>query len=290
MRRNPKGKTDCTALAIKLKRQLNDIIDVAYGEIRPDDIPKFKRFRIYCTDAEMRSRLGDCYNNKANMSSEIRIFATGTEGYKEIIITCIHELSHHIDFIIRGDSNHDHNFYEIHKKLLYAAFDMGILTVNDVRFSESRARNRDKLARMMSDYVPHPVAYKQDKAQIYAYNCFAIKDTLKSRGYAWNGLDKAWTIEIPSDTTEEEKAFLAALGVSEEDIKVISGGAVAVRLRKNVKLYNVPFEKNAVVKSLGYSWDKKEKVWAKKIPGNDISDDERNQLRENIPMIGILVT
>lgn len=281
-----------TDLAIKIKRMLNDIIDVVYAqELNPATLGKLKRFTIYATEAEYLTKLGDCWYNKDG-SASIRLLGLGRDRYQESLIVAIHEISHHIERTLFGTSGHSAQFYDIHKKLLFASFDMGILAVTDVTDnSESRARNQDKLARMMKDYVPHPIAYKTDVTNIFIYNSYAIKDQLKARGYRWNGLDQAWTKEVQNIALQEEYAFLQSLAVPPENVREVQGGAVVTRLRKSAKLFEVPYDQREVVKKLGYRWvdASKKKYWKKNIDGDDLPAEERAELVAKIPHIRIVI-
>lgn len=279
-----------TGLAVQIKKLLNDIIDVAFQDsVSPKMLWRFKRFTIFATEAQLGSKLGDCWYNKDG-SASIRLLKLGRQRYQDNLILAIHEVSHHIDRCLRGTSGHGPEFYQIHKTLLYAAFDMGIMTVDDVVHSESTARNRDKLAKMMDDYVPNPISYKPDIVHIFVYHSFEIKENLKARGYAWNKLDEAWTREIHKPDLESEKEFLFSLGLHESDVKYVEGGAVVTRLRKSAKLFGVPRQFNGIVKKLGYRWFEggKRKYWVKKLDGDSLAEEERQEL-EKIPGILIVI-
>lgn len=278
-------------LAIKIKKMLNDIIDAAFQEsVSAGVLAKFKRFTIFASETELDSKLGDCWYNKDG-SASIRLLGLSRDRYQDSIILAIHEISHHVDRSLNGSSSgHGPEFYRIHKILLYASFDMGILTIDDVLHSELNARNKNKLAKMMTDYVPRPIDYKSDIAHVFVYNAYAIKDELKARGYSWNGLEFAWTIEVSQDNLDAEKNYLLSLGLSESDIKCVEGAAVVTRLRKSAKLFNVPYESNDLVKKFGYRWTDagKKKYWKKKIDGDTLSAEEQKEL-EKIPGIRIVI-
>lgn len=278
---------DLSSLSVRLKWQMNDIIHVAYKDYSAAKIDEFKKFRVYCTTDERRSFLGDCTYGRDG-TSQIRIFALGSEGYKETLITLIHEAAHHIDHAMRGTSRHDSNFYAVHKRLLFAAFDMGILDKTDVINSSSHAQNRDKLARMMKDYEPHPVPYKKDRLQLSVYDSYAVKDELKARGFTWNPLDQAWTREVKAEEEDAERSFLGSIGVKDENIRVLKGNAVVTRLRKTARIYNAPFEANATIKQFGYRWVNtgRSKYWERMIDGSSIPRKEE----EALAGVGVKVT
>lgn len=289
------GSTDQaqTGLAVELKRQMNDLIDIAYKDESPPRIRQFKRFTIFCTTNALSSRHGDCLVNP-DKSSSLRILNLAGRNPNDILITTIHEVCHHIDFSLRGTTNHDKNFYAVMKQLLSAAIDMGILTMNDLvdadRIEESHSRSRGKIGRMMAGYVPQPVAYKKDVVSVSVYNCFSVRDHLKKRGFLWNGLDKSWTKEIVTSDLDAEKKYILSLGVLPQDIKEHSLKGVSIRQRKIVHLYNVPFESNSIVKEMGFQWSTsgKKKHWEKRISEEDLSAQERMKL-EQIPNVLIKI-
>lgn len=284
-------KLSHVGIAVQIKKMLNDILDVAYkDEVSPAMLAQFKRFTIMASEAELRRALGDCWHNKDG-SASIRILGLGRDRYQESLIVAIHEVSHHLQLVLYKATGHGELFYEIHKKLLFAAFDMGILKVEDVtEGSESRARNKNKLARMMSEYVPRPFDYKSDTITLFVYNAYAIKEKLKTHGYHWNGLDQAWTKELLEEDLEDELQYLQALSIPEADIKQVRGGAVVTRLRKSAKLFNVPYEQNKVVKQLGYRWvdAKKHKYWRKLIDGDKLPEDEAAEIKK-IPGVRVVI-
>ena len=284
-------KLSHVGIAVQIKKMLNDILDIAYkDEVPPGMLARFKRFTIMASEAELGRRLGDCRYNKDG-SASIRILGLGRDRYQESLIVAIHEISHHVEYSMYKTSGHSASFYGVHKKLLFTAFDMGILRVEDVtEDSESRARNKHKLAGMMHEYVPHPISYKTDTITLFVYNAYTIKDKLKNRGYHWNGLDQAWTKELLEEELEDELQYLQTLAVPEADVKQVRGGAVVTRLRKSAKLFNVPYEQNKVVKQLGYRWvdAKKHKYWRKLIDGDKLPEDEAAEIKK-IPGVRVVI-
>lgn len=285
------GKHDCSSLAVRLKSQMNDIIDVAYGRDGKTSeamLRQLKRFNIFCTEQEMSSRWGDCRWNTSDRSSQIRIVNMQSASYKDVLVTTVHEVAHHIDFSFNDHSGHQEPFYNAFSKLLFACFDMGILVIDDVQ--EHNSRCKQNTLKRLRDYIPNPVDYKKDIVQILVSNCFEVKNDLKARGYRWNPLDASWSKEINKNNTEEEMDYLLSLGLQGDDIKTVEGGAVVVRLKKFVRLYNVPYDDKETVKKYGYRWSgSKEKCWEKTINKSDIPADERAELKK-ISGIRIMIT
>lgn len=265
-----------SALAYRYKRQMNDIVFYAYKG--SPHMKEYQDFRIECYAKEMKSRLGDCRHSKTGQSL-IRIYFMESENWENVLVTLIHEVSHHIDFKIRGYSAHDKPYYEIHKKLLVTALDMGIVSFEGIqKFWNSNAQNARKLAGLMRDYTPHPIPYKVDLCTIFVYNAFSVKELLKEREYRWNGTDQSWFREMGTDEALEEKEFLLGIGVPEGDIAISEMKGVVNRRKAEVLLYGVSYEKRDEVKNLGYRWDKEKRIWHKRIDGEDISAEERKTI------------
>lgn len=277
-------KTQSTAneykkLSAGLKYQMNDIIDIAYKDM-PEKLSKMKRFSIYCTDKLLKTKLGDCRHN-TDGSCRIRIFGIKDESFRAILITTLHEVAHHIDYILRGRSGHDSEFYEVLKKLLFTALNMGIISRNDVINSETRSRSKDKLVTMLKSYVPKPVSYKEENVIISIYNAYSEKEKLKEKGYSWNPIDESWVKETKIPLLEEEKEFLKSIKIEEKNIKTVKSSAVITRLRKTAFVYGIPFEEKEKVKVLGFRWEKEKKCWIKKIE-RDILPEEEYSIIKNI--------
>ena len=276
--------SNISALSYKLKKTANDIIDCAY---RSENNSNYKRFEIITTNNEKKTFLGDCRYNPETKKSTIRIVNLNIVSWQSAIITLLHEVSHHIDYINRQFSDHSEAFYSIHKKLLFTAFDMGIISKYDVLndAQTGSAANRNKLARMMEDYIPHPVAYKQNIISLYIYNIYSQKDFLKGRGYSWNPLDKAWTKELDCSEEKTEREYLIqTLSIPDKDIISKSGGSIATRLTKTIFFYNVPYESRETMKQYGYKWSSEKKVWIKTIVESIDTSEQKNilSLSENI--------
>ncbi len=279
-------------LAIQLKQQMNDIIDVAYRNKSDAQRKQCKRFILLCIDKETSSFNGDC-RYMPDGSSQIRILRLKNATHRAILLTTMHEVSHHVAHSLYHEAGHGSDFYKAHLELLFAAFDMGILSKEDVLNSGSNSRSLNKVIikrNMLDAYVPHPVQYKKDVVQLFVYNAYTVKDILKARGYKWNSLDTAWVLENTEDIIHKECAYLAGIGVAAKNMKIVNSAQVISRLRKTVYLYNVPYENKDVVKSLGYRWNNtgKSKFWQKQIDGDDIPEQERTTLK-NIPGVRIVV-
>lgn len=266
----------------ELTQMLEDIIDIAYKD--SSSLENLKTFRIILDDRNLKTRLGDY--NKVN--GIIRIFHLQNEAWQDTIVTLLHEASHHIDNIFRGMTNHDKNFYEIHKCLIYTAFDMNIISKADVVVSTTTAQNKNKLAAMIKDYIPKNIDYKNGTKTIHVYNAFSVRKALTAQGYQWNDIDKSFEKNIDVNLISDEKKYLYTLGICDSQVLLTSGTAVITRLHKNVFIYNVKYPMHKVLIELNYVWNVKNQCWNKKILSDSLSQDELDVLN-NIQNIKIVV-
>ncbi len=282
-----------TELAMRLKQQMDDIIDVAYMKRTERQRKQCKNFTLLCIDQESSTINGDC-QHMSDGSSKIRILRLQRATYRAILLTTIHEVSHHIAYALFRAQGHNSKFYQVHLDLLFAAFDMGLLSKEEVMRSGSTSQVLNEIIikrKMLDSYIPNPVQYKQDVVQIFVYNAGNIGEILKSRGYSWNSVDAAWFTESITSLLNEEQEYLHGLGLSPENIKVIHSAQVVSRLRKTVCLYNVPTTYNAAMQALGYELkvSGRNMYWQKTIDENDLPKNEHAALK-NIAGIRIVIT
>lgn len=182
----------------RIKVYLDDIIDVAFKDESAENIKKYKDYNLSILNKESKTT-GGCYYFDG---CRIQVYNPSL-GTKHLAKCCLHELSHHIDYMKHGTSGHQKPFYEVYEKLIYASLDMGILKKED--FDDHWAADQNKVRKIVERYVPHPVPYKEKEVKVIKIkNSFAIKDVLKKRGYTWNSLEQVWEI----DYTKEEVDYL----------------------------------------------------------------------------------
>lgn len=261
-----------------MQQTISEIIAVAYADIPAKTIRKYQNIRVNLEDKELKSKLGD-YRHSADGSGTIRLFALRSEGNAELLITALHGASHHIDTISRGYSLHDVDFYLIHKRLLFAAMDMGLLEKDDIVHSSSRARNRDKLAKLVSEYVRRPINNidNSENTSILVYSAYSQRDMLKSKDYHWNPIELCWTKDCNPKDVQSENEFLQKAGIA--DFEIVQTGKPIVSHRKTANVYGVPYDKRDQLKAIGFMWNNSEKCWTKKIRGSFLPKEEASVLR-----------
>ena len=267
-------KNNYVTAAIKYKKQMDDIIDVAY--CNHPRLYQMKRFKVTCITREYATRLGDCCHQEDG-SSLIRLMNIEGRSWDNIMLTLIHEIGHHIDTALRGESNHDEQYFDVYVRLLFAAFDMGIITEERVLdFKKSESLYKEKLALYVLRYKQLIQDPLNDICQIIITGGFDIKDQLKESGYIWQPAAHYWMKEVPSFDKDTEVSYLNSIGL-EEDIYLFDKLYKPRQVGYKEGLLNIyikgAFSVKDQLKKRGYSWNGIGKHWETEIDQESLSEE-----------------
>jgi hypothetical protein len=264
-----------------LQQMGNILIDVTFTEKSNEKRKMYKTFNIELKDEPLKSRLG-CYNIK---TKTIEISGIKVQPRSNIFVTYLHELSHHIEMVEIGKTNHQQYFYEIHIRLLKKAIDLNVISVDDIindNFGE--AQNKNKIARYLGDYKRIGNASISDyiNTSFFKYLPETVniekhilvkcpkeeKDKFKTRNYKWNKKNFSWEITTQTnDEYVEEKNFLEKEGYKAFSID----GEVCFTKTIKISLYGNTFENKEIISSYGYSFYNKR--WHKNVDAEDIDKE-----------------
>ncbi len=249
----------------RIRRYLNDIIDVAFKNISEDERQKYKDFYLKISSKELKNSSGVYYANKKS----IEVYNPSL-GARHLAKCALHELSHHIDMCQHGSTGHQKSFYGIYKRLIFAALDMKILEKKD--FFDWWSSDKNKVVKIIDEYRPHPVKYTPDNAQtIRVYKAYDIKEQLKASGYYWNKLEQVW--EKESDDIEADVKELEQIGVTKE-----GEGPIYYKIQKSTMYVEAviyleaageTYKNKENLKANGFYYSQKSKKWLKKINVTD---------------------
>lgn len=156
---------------IIIKAFLDDLIDFCYkGTVEPDMLAKYHKFYLKLTDKELKSKLGHyIFSKKA-----IHLFNVKSSNNVSCIVTLIHELSHHTDYMNRGTSDHSKDFYNVHIELIMTLFKMGTVSYNEFINLKDYASNSNKLKRLVEKgyCVTEQLDYEKEKNWLIVKNCY----------------------------------------------------------------------------------------------------------------------
>lgn len=245
------------------------MIDICFPNKTDYIKSKYKNFKLVLIDKEYSSRLG-CYNMKTKT-----IQLSGMKAYcrHDIIITFLHELSHHIETVDTGNSGHQSAFYDIHIKLLKCAIDLGVLKTEHITNNEtSNAGNKNKLKKLLGNYKPSAKIIQkynfeflkqlpeivEKKQTLKVKSLPEDKTILKENGYRWDTVEFVW-YKATNNAVEynKEVAFLTKYGFMNIRIDKVAYFTKNVLIWVNGNTY----EHKDTIAQLGYKY--KDGSWSK---------------------------
>ena len=193
----------------RVKKTLEDIIDIAFADIPEEKRERYKWFKLRLVPKELKRR-----NGQYNLRTHIIEVNNASRGVSQLAKTCLHEVSHHIDWCNRRECGHGKPFYEIYAKLIYAALDMKIMKAEDM--IDVHSADCEKVNKIVAQYTPRKIEYtKENKSIIKVMNGYSIKEDLKEHGYHWNNMEQVWELAVEEDEEEAEEGFLVEIGVAD---------------------------------------------------------------------------
>ena len=269
-----KKEAPAAALNLRIKRILNDVIDVAYADASPGMRARYKHFKLYI-ESDTRKSINGKYMYE---DSSIHVYNVYRDA-RVIAITCLHELAHHIDRMKRGESDHQKPFYEEYTKLIHAALSMKLLKQNEDILQAANSTDRKKVQKIIDTWVPQYVTYKGfENKLVKVQKGYKKRDVLKERGYRWNSLEQIWEKEISSDEEDAEREFLK----KQELVAEIS--QTGMMFEAVVPLYarGETYAARELLRKYGFRFDKEKKCWIKKVKSCDVKKeaDDLNGMHE----------
>lgn len=232
---------------------------------------KILPFKIKVHAKEMKTRHGDYMPSERT----IRIFNL-SRNVQYVIKTALHELAHHCEYSIYGETGHSKRFYEVFKQLLEVAIPYGIVDYdvlrtqqdsNDIKMLEKHFGYMDTVAKTTVPMEGHVVKVA---------NSYPIKDALSGNKYFYNGVERMWCKIIETDEAlEQEKEWLRGY-TNESNISV---NPVFDLTFKAVYYMFVTggFDVKDTLKENGYFYKKwkKKSGWAKKIEAPVLNEEKQ---------------
>lgn len=209
----------------EMKKHLEEIVDHADFSVKNVlNVHRFKWFKIEFVNKDLRSKSGD-YNMKTHT---IRVFNIKGMDNTFRLLVMLHELSHHIDWCIRGRTDHQAPFYDVYRNLIYSALDLNKFTVQDVMKLPKRTNDYSKVQKIVREYSQNINDNPQTVlSTIYVFNAFYFRQFLKDRKYRWLNNLKAWSKQMKSDEIAGEWEYLVNdLMISRDNIKVIESNTM----------------------------------------------------------------
>ena len=202
-----------------------------------------------------------------NMSRDIRF----------IILTGVHEIGHHCDYMLHGSTGHKKPFYECHLALLQTACKLSVLTpemLDKLETYGGDGRGDKKLFKMIKDrnmdLSPDPEReYGKGQVLLQNFNAYRYKERLKSYGYRYNQRSTGWEKAIPEEELDEELKRLEKVNIEPEITSLLD-----VRLYATVTVEGATYPIKEHLKVHGYHYNNKN--WYKKVPLSEVESECRS--------------
>ncbi|PGK51514.1 hypothetical protein CN918_27370 [Priestia megaterium] len=248
-------------LSYQYHRVLKKIAEITFPDSR------ILHFKIDIHPKELKSKHGDYRPHL------IRIFNL-SQKVDYTISTALHELAHHCEYSIYGDTGHSKRFYEVFKDLLETSIKMNIVDYNVIR-TQNNASDLTSLERYFGPVTTtFDPAFTSDETVIKALNSFHCRQELQERGYFYDKVEKAWGKILPNKEIEKEEQFLLTRLTPKDIIKrdlydltfeaiyfvFVPGG---YQIKDNLQQYGYFYK---IIKS--------KKGWAKRIVATDLDQEK----------------
>lgn len=241
-----------------IKGTLDTILRYAY----PDRYKNYLSYFIRIRPKELKSKHAH-YIRKERM---VELFNLSRES-RFLLITCLHEIAHHIEFEYLGDSDHGEPFYQRLYDLYVTAVGLNLLKLLDVT-EESDAGDYQGLLFYFGEVSNWeiPKIADMEKRMVIIKDGRSFRNILKNRKYQWFTVSQTWQKEMNSlEEAEREVQFF--LDYSTPDNLLIRPVISPTFLSYYYIGIENGYEYRYGLKKLGYFWEGYgvKKMWVKKV-------------------------
>lgn len=216
---------------------------------------------------ESKSRHGDWTWYGGRRPARIRLFNLARPT-AAIVRTSVHEIGHHVDFALRGRTDHSKPFYVAYKRLLETAHRLGVVDLGAIR-DEIEGRDIRALVRAAGPFVLGPLSAEAEARRarwvVRVGEGYAIREQLKAGRFVFSATERAWVREV------EDEAAARTLG---EAVARLGGRDVAIMPAASREIETVYFVivesagtygRQDELKALGLTW-RPEYGWFARLP------------------------
>ncbi|EAF9900800.1 hypothetical protein A7B70_14575 [Listeria monocytogenes] len=251
----------------RIRKILKELVVLTYAEKESKEVvEKMQQFWFYFEVRE--GKIAGVYQSDIYRII-IKMFSRPA-GH--ILICCIHELAHHVDFIIRNETKHDHTFYQVFHDLLISAMRINLITkeqllaVDDTKDLENLQKRHGAIINWkvpMLDQIKRNVWIK-------CRSSIDKKEYLKKAKYQYSWFEKAWFKEVPSQHVQVEIDYLKRF-FQDKEFQVETIGSITFSVMYYVSLRNGRIHRETL-KQRGYfyeAYDLGKFTWNKIIDASD---------------------
>lgn len=251
---------------------LKDILNIAYPQ------KGLENFILSIVPSERKS-----FHGKYLFKTKTIVIYNFSRGTHSIIATAIHELAHHVNYILYNGKGHEAKFYDCYKKLMETAIKIGLVNyeilkqqkdVNDINMLEKKA------GKPTAKYT-HSLNKRKDINIIVVKADYKNKIFLKEQHFYYDKISCYWYKIVPKNKVEE---ILKYLKTKKPELKI--NNYEYYKLPLTAVYYIIvdsPYNKKDLLKKRGYKYYNDKKLtnkWVKQIMAEDYYNEITYLIKE----------
>ena len=142
----------------RVKDCLDDVIDIAFARDPEEKRQEYKDYTLTIINQKQRE-----YNALYRLETQAIEIYNPTEGGESLARSALHELSHRVDHVRRGETDHSKIFYTIYRELIYASLNMGVMVEDDFFNAPKTTEDAPYVLNFVEHYHPRQVDYKAQR-------------------------------------------------------------------------------------------------------------------------------
>lgn len=233
---------------------------------------EYTGFKIAIVPKELKSKHGQYIPN----DRKIEIFNLARSPGCTML-TCIHELAHHVEFMDLGETGHKKTFYNRFYKLLLTALSFGLVTKDDLENDSKDSRDYKKLIDYhgIFEYWEYELTEEAKICYVLIENAYNQREILKQRGYKFYQKSQSWGKEFPNKLYANRESKLLKDAYSSLELDVVGKPTILFSLNYYVAVHGA-YDQRVILKKNGYVWESYgiKGAWVKKVPTRKFYQEE----------------
>lgn len=240
-----------------IKRTLDFFLDNTFSE--PD---VYKKYFISIQPKELKSKHGHYEKREAKI-----IIYNLSRPHEHTLMTCLHELAHHVQTVDEGETNHEVGFYTLYYHLLQTALSYQYLTKKSI-LTEVDSDDRIYLQEVFGSIEDWPIEKKHFEGKIIfsVQTDKKFKEFLTVRGFKWYSLAQSWQKTCLDRKAAKEEWTALRHKIPETDISTKNTGKIEFLAYYYIGILN-GFDYRQSLEQLGFKWEGYgvDRMWVKKV-------------------------
>lgn len=245
------------------EKQMKDLL-LRIVKLTFDDVDMYKDFKLVITGKELKSKHGQYIFNER----KIELFNL-TRPPGAVLLTALHEVTHHIEFMDLGESGHKQTFYERFHPLILTSLSLGFIDTEDIVAVDKDTKDLENLEKYCGSmrYWKYEVQETALVRTLHVTNSYSCKNLLNRRNYKWFPQLKAWEKDYSNEEqAKNEQALLLSL-YPELKIEIMRPIDALLSFHYYLAVTG-GFDQKEAMRDAGYIWNGYgvKKAWVKKVP------------------------